>query len=149
MRRRRSQPCRAMSPRTCASLTRTSVSFYSFFFFFFFNDTAPTEISPLPLHAALPISHEQPAAEPLLVGVEPVARGRLGDLPEQRLRVVLDQLAEQLIAGNLDKEARRAAREPPARSGTPTIPSLPTVATSTMLPSSSGVTSEMTPPSGK
>src|SRR2546430_14474410 len=27
-----------------------------FFFFFFFNDTAPTEISPLPLHAALPIS---------------------------------------------------------------------------------------------
>src|SRR5256886_7966102 len=25
------------------------------FFFFFFNDTAPTEISPLPLHAALPI----------------------------------------------------------------------------------------------
>src|SRR5256886_4059285 len=27
-----------------------------FFFFFFFNDTAPTEISPLPLHDALPIS---------------------------------------------------------------------------------------------
>src|SRR5258706_3743948 len=26
------------------------------FFFFFFNDTAPTEIYPLPLHAALPIS---------------------------------------------------------------------------------------------
>src|SRR5258707_15785313 len=26
------------------------------FFFFFFNDTAPTEISPLPLHDALPIS---------------------------------------------------------------------------------------------
>src|SRR2546430_4542975 len=25
------------------------------FFFFFFNDPAPTEISPLPLHAALPI----------------------------------------------------------------------------------------------
>src|SRR5256885_16745941 len=25
-------------------------------FFFFFNDTAPPEISPLPLHAALPIS---------------------------------------------------------------------------------------------
>src|SRR2546421_6624399 len=28
----------------------------SFSFFFFFNDTAPTEISPLPLHDALPIS---------------------------------------------------------------------------------------------
>src|SRR2546430_145936 len=27
----------------------------STFFFFFFNDTAPPEISPLPLHAALPI----------------------------------------------------------------------------------------------
>src|SRR3989337_2122173 len=27
----------------------------AFFFFFFFNDTAPTEISPLPLHDALPI----------------------------------------------------------------------------------------------
>src|SRR5256885_13887913 len=26
------------------------------FFFFFFNDTAPPETSPLPLHAALPIS---------------------------------------------------------------------------------------------
>src|SRR5260221_7955086 len=29
---------------------------FFFFFFFFFNDTAPTEISPLPLHDALPIS---------------------------------------------------------------------------------------------
>src|SRR2546425_9992864 len=27
-----------------------------FFFFFFFNDPAPTEIYPLPLHDALPIS---------------------------------------------------------------------------------------------
>src|SRR2546429_4043655 len=27
-----------------------------FYFFFFFNDTAPTEIYPLPLHDALPIS---------------------------------------------------------------------------------------------
>src|SRR2546426_10171701 len=29
---------------------------YFSFCFFFFNDTPPTEISPLPLHAALPIS---------------------------------------------------------------------------------------------
>src|SRR2546430_14498642 len=28
------------------------------FFFFFLNDTAPTEISPLPLHDALPISND-------------------------------------------------------------------------------------------
>src|SRR5256885_13420508 len=31
------------------------------FFFFFFNDPAPPEISPLPLHAALPISPRGPA----------------------------------------------------------------------------------------
>src|SRR5256885_3127671 len=31
------------------------------FFFFFLNDTAPTEISPLPLHDALPISLDYPA----------------------------------------------------------------------------------------
>src|SRR5256886_5755016 len=48
-------------------------------FFFFFNDTAPTEISPLPLHAALPISFnpttgswtytlDQSLADPLTAG---------------------------------------------------------------------------------
>src|SRR2546422_7610829 len=31
-------------------------------FFFFLNDTAPTEIYPLPLHAALPICAGRPAA---------------------------------------------------------------------------------------
>src|SRR2546430_15253314 len=43
------------------SLRRCSILFLlwlslSFFFFFFLNDPAPTEISPLPLPAALPIS---------------------------------------------------------------------------------------------
>src|SRR3989338_5229903 len=33
----------------------SSHSSISYSFFFFFNDTAPTEISPLPLHDALPI----------------------------------------------------------------------------------------------
>src|SRR5260370_41537844 len=33
-----------------------------FFFFFFFNDTAPTEIYPLPLHDALPICDFHPRA---------------------------------------------------------------------------------------
>src|SRR2546430_14421913 len=32
------------------------ISLFFFFFFFFLNDPAPPEISPLPLHAALPIS---------------------------------------------------------------------------------------------
>src|SRR2546428_10860887 len=40
-------------------------------FFFFLNDTAPPEISPLPLHDALPISSEQKSASP-----EPPATGR-------------------------------------------------------------------------
>ena len=46
-------------------------------------------------------------------------------------------------------EIARTARDPPGTSGTPTMPSLPMVATSTMLPSASGVTSEITPSMGK
>src|SRR5256886_14341746 len=42
-----------VSNNTIFSLQKFSVPF--FFFFFFLNDTAPTEISPLPLHDALPI----------------------------------------------------------------------------------------------
>src|SRR2546422_1150778 len=38
------------------------VLFPASFFFFFFNDTAPPEISPLPLHAALPICRRGPPA---------------------------------------------------------------------------------------
>src|SRR4051794_41716272 len=38
-----------------ASLLHTSPLFPLFFFFFFFNDPAPPDISPLPLHDALPI----------------------------------------------------------------------------------------------
>src|ERR1043165_10274978 len=34
----------------------SSLFSFCFFFFFFLNDTAPTEIYPLPLHDALPIS---------------------------------------------------------------------------------------------
>src|SRR5256885_8527718 len=36
------------------------------FFFFFFNDPAPTEISPLPLHDALPISDPPHGLQPLV-----------------------------------------------------------------------------------
>src|SRR2546430_5115213 len=42
------------------------------FFFFFFNEPAPTEIYPLPLHAALPICFEQALAQ---VGVPFQVRG--------------------------------------------------------------------------
>src|SRR5256885_11978627 len=47
------------------------IAFSYFFFFFFFNDPAPTEISTLPLHDALPISlHSSPS---------PSARARVYD----------------------------------------------------------------------
>src|ERR1039457_2004870 len=52
-----------VSTRTLTVLLRpsyltchSSFLFFFFFSFFFFNDTATTEFSPLPLHAALPIS---------------------------------------------------------------------------------------------
>src|ERR1035437_7453652 len=41
-----------------------SLLFHFFFLFFFFNDTAPTEIYPLSLHDALPISSDR-AAHPV------------------------------------------------------------------------------------
>src|SRR3989440_473260 len=43
-----------------SSLFIPSLLFSFLFFFFFFNDTAPTEIYPLPLHDALPISRDVP-----------------------------------------------------------------------------------------
>src|ERR1039457_6161775 len=39
-----------------SALSPSCFSFFLFFFFFFFNDTATTEIYPLFLHDALPIS---------------------------------------------------------------------------------------------
>src|SRR5256885_10472080 len=66
------------------SLSKSSLCF----FFFFLNDTAPTEISPFPLHDALPICHCLPRCarrrmhrvdhrrEPMLA-----ERRRLGPLP--------------------------------------------------------------------
>src|SRR5258708_19113495 len=52
------------------------------FFFFFFNDTAPTEIYPLPLHAALPIS-----PDPLFSGPPPPAPAYFATLsPARRWR---------------------------------------------------------------
>src|SRR5258708_12113360 len=47
----------------------------SCFLFFFFNDRAPTEISPLPLHAALPI---WPAGSGSGDSFAPAPQGRVG-----------------------------------------------------------------------
>src|SRR5256884_9994701 len=74
-----------------------------FIFFFFFNDPATTEIYPLPLHDALPISHPAPS----------------GEVVEQRLKQLRPR-AESLIDGRagdpgpagdgVDAEVSAAAR---------------------------------------
>ncbi len=99
------------------------------------------------------VAHQQPAAQPLLVGVQAVARRRLRDLAEQGRNVPVVHVAQRprcatararnAAAGIRSPAPRtwqmaRTARVPPAISGTPTTPSLPMVATSTMDPSSSG-----------
>src|SRR3989449_8571505 len=60
--------------------------------FFFFNDTAPPEIYPLPLHAALPISAQAPPAGVLPApprGVPPpTARPRSGSPARARSQPV-------------------------------------------------------------
>src|ERR1035438_4484835 len=53
---RASQQIPTPSPSSLLSISHCLLPFFCFFlFFFFFNDTAPPEISPLPLHDALPI----------------------------------------------------------------------------------------------
>src|SRR2546429_8131984 len=47
------------------------------FFFFFLNDTAPPELSPLPLHDALPISPPPGASASVLPSPAPPPRPRL------------------------------------------------------------------------
>src|SRR5260370_1008360 len=67
------------------------------FFFFFFNDTAPPEISPLPLHDALPISPARrvstPAARARGGGLVCDGRGRRGGRPAGRRAPGPGQLA--------------------------------------------------------
>src|SRR3989440_12730494 len=74
---------------------------YLFPFFFFLNDTAPPEIYPLPLHAALPIpdvdGRDQDVAR----------RARLANRAKQRLLVELPEAGP----GALGKE-RTAAAQP-------------------------------------
>src|SRR5256884_7125486 len=65
------------------SLFFSIIFLHFFFFFFFFNDTPPTEISPLSLHDALPIS--VPLARP---AHHRTAR-RSGEPPAQRRPCVL------------------------------------------------------------
>src|SRR5256714_12449463 len=46
----------------------TNLLVFLIWFFFFFNDPAPPDISPLPLHAALPIPKPRPSCAPPAIG---------------------------------------------------------------------------------
>jgi hypothetical protein len=94
------------------------------------------------------VAHQQPAAEARLVRVEPVARRRLGDPAEEGLEIVGHQVAQRaVVLTSLRKvdasmrsihpateEIARTTSERLSTNGTPTIPLLPTVATSTTVP---------------
>src|SRR2546422_4948011 len=67
---------------------------YFCFFFFFFNDTAPTEIYPLPLHDALPILSGE-LQQALAAGPA-----------DRKLRVLVD-LRTQLDLAKLDRKSTR------------------------------------------
>jgi hypothetical protein len=109
------------------------------------------------------VTHQQPPAQPLLIGVQPVAGHCLGDLADERSCVVLHQVSETSSVPELRQEGARfhaqrragtcdiarTASDPPSISGTPTMPSLPMVVIPTMVPSSRGVTNEITPLMGK
>src|SRR3989442_12933965 len=76
----------------------TSISPTLFCFFFFFNDTATTEIYPLSLHDALPISFalvENPEAEP--------ERRRIFDYlgPKWQRRYQLDRKSTRLNSSHV------------------------------------------------
>src|SRR3982750_3054052 len=58
---------------------------FCFSFFFFFNDTAPTEIYSLSLHAALPISAAGRPVLPVVRGTGRAARRGRGDRKSTRL----------------------------------------------------------------
>src|SRR5256886_15817924 len=73
------------------------------YIFFFFNDPAPTEIYPLSVHDALPISraaleHARPCRDAALAGLElrdpRRHHQRSGEHPGERLPLVLLRLAQ-------------------------------------------------------
>src|SRR5256884_3657878 len=78
-------------------------SSHHFLFFFFLNDTAPPEISPLPLHAALPICADIVVATP----------GRLLDHMERghvdfsRLEVLVLDEADRMLDMGFAPDVRR------------------------------------------
>src|SRR5256885_15005997 len=77
-----------------------------FSLFFFFKDTAPTEISPLPLHAALPICRVERREDPAHGGV--LARIALGIADDRLGRLLgLGLAPAQPHSGGSPPNARR------------------------------------------
>src|SRR2546427_9854346 len=77
--------------------------------FFFFNDTPPTEIYPLPLHAPLPISKCPP---PLTCAPRRVWSPAAPEDPPMKRRHLFTSLAALLVAAACDQ------RQPSAPSNT-------------------------------
>src|SRR3989441_12153604 len=81
----------------------------SSFLFFFFNDTAPTEIYPLSLHAALPISGVAPGKrrfERLLVSRPPGVGVDCKPGLDDNRRHAMHRYAEQQLVGHLGPVAQ-------------------------------------------
>src|SRR2546430_15444995 len=73
-------------------------------FFFFFNDTATTEIYPLSLHDALPISMQQAARS----GATVMMHAENG--------IAIDQLVAQALASGRTEPVEHGLTRPPERS---------------------------------
>src|SRR5256885_2762632 len=85
-----------------------------FFFFFFFNDTPPTEIYPLPLHAALPIFPRAGDA-PRLAACHARSRPRGGGAPARGRGAALEIAGQALdlpiaVAGRIEAAATAGFR---------------------------------------
>src|SRR2546430_6163107 len=98
---------------TCLPIFKCVIATYSiflirlllpFFFFFFLNDPAPTEISPFPLPAALPIKGAPRALEPL--------RKLLVELAEDRRDVDPRLLEHRAVFENARAAAAAAFARP-------------------------------------
>src|SRR2546426_9575522 len=80
---------------------------------FFFNDTPTTEIYPLPLHDALPISRSPRRRVGRLQRIRPPARGRLG--PPLRCGTAAESAADRGVGSRQDDA--RLLRRSPSRPG--------------------------------
>src|SRR2546426_4467742 len=95
---------------SCLLITPINLLLF-FSFFFFLNDTATTEIYPLPLHAALPISWAW--TNPFEPAPRPATSSATGDTTEVPLEAFLGNLQRHLVArGWVEHAVLHVADEP-------------------------------------